>query len=54
MHSSEYWNLQNNTSVRVDQICIFQEWHFNGIKTEMKEIYDYLPASVTDHDLILK
>ena len=40
--------------MRVDQICIFQEWHFNGIKTEMKEIYVYSLVSVTDCDLLLK
>ena len=43
-----------NTSVHVDQICIFQEWHFNGIKTEIKEIYVYSLVSVTDCDLLLK
>ena len=41
------------TSVRVDQICIFQECHFNGIKPEIKDIIVYLNLypylTVTSH-----
>ena len=37
---------------RIDQICIFQEWRFNRIKTEIKEIYVYSLVSLTDSDLL--
>jgi len=43
-----------NTTVCVDQVCIFQEWHFNGIKTEIKEIYVYSPVSIADRDILVK
>ena len=32
----------------------FQEWHFKGIKTEIKEIYVYSLVFLTDRDLLLK
>ena len=35
-------------------VLIFQEWHFNRIKTEIKEIYVYSLVSITDRELQLK
>ena len=32
-------------------VYYFQEWHFNRIKTEIKEIYVYSLVSLTDSDL---